>query len=93
MISIISMMNKNTYRTFILFEDGSAKEDGNKINDFAKLFIQLVETGWKKITETNLGISSAAKNRSDYVSKTETFREQWNEYLSEYSDNLEVDFT
>lgn len=90
MQAVITMKKGNKFRTFILSEDGSAKEKNKTISDFATRFIQLVENGWKKISETNL-VSFVSEEKPDlYVPEIQGFREQWYDYLEEYRDNLEM---
>lgn len=90
MQTVITMKKGNKFRTFVLSEDGTAKEKNKIISDFATRFIQLVENGWKKISETNL-ISFVSEKKTDlYVPETQGFCEQWYDYLEEYRDNLEM---
>lgn len=91
MNTILTMENGGQYRTFQIFSDGSAKENGKYIYDFAVRFAWLVINGWKTVSETNLpDTKTEAKTVS--VRETETFADQWDAYLREYSDNLEVEY-
>lgn len=91
MQTVVTMKKGSKFRTFILSDNGSAKEKNKTISDFATRFIQLVENGWRKISETNL-ISFTSEEKPDlYITdEIQGFREQWYDYLEEYRDNLEM---
>lgn len=92
MSTVITMKKGNKFRTFVLSEDGTAKEKNKSISDFATRFIQLAENGWRKMSEVSLAFSTNDVNDPIYVRPTESFRDEWDEYLSEYSDNLELEY-
>ena len=97
METILTMRSEGNFVTFIIESDGSAKETktGEIIPDFAATFELLSAMGYETVTETNLA-ETENKGKADIipfpVNTRETFRDQWEEYLTEYSDNLEVEF-
>ena len=93
MKSVVVLSKGNIFKTFVLNEDGSARENGKQIQNFADLFLDMIDLGYRKVSEVNVVADSTRETTPiSVVSTRETFRNQWNAYLSEYSDNLEVEY-
>lgn len=97
MITILTMVLNGTYRTFKIYSDGSAIEtaNNNHIKDFAVWYSWLFANGWRTVSETEMpdgNFHKAKGKRFSFVKRRESFREEWNVYLSEYADNLEIGY-
>lgn len=94
MKTILTMQLDDTFVTFKIFANGSATETktGEVFPDFASAFEMLSNLGWHIVAETDIAVEEG-KGKAELIpfpNDRGTFREQWNEYMTEYSDNLEV---
>ena len=98
MKSIVTMYDgEGSYLTFVINEDGTGKiTDTNEvIEDFGTTFEILTALGYEIVAETNLA-TMERKGKAEIISfpdNRDAFRNQWYDYLSENSDNLELEFT
>ena len=104
MNSAVTMCNGDVFQVFRVCADGTARMERNgkvnEIHDFAGLFINLCENGWKKASELEYeerkvkvkhkNERRAHHDRKGMLQQLSGFRTEWADYMLDNYENFEM---